>query len=184
MQYQYRSANTQEEEEEDSIVGDLEDIQPSNRGQIPVVDSEDESTFTDHQPQLEVEMEKPAGGVQDEGYKKCMKNLFQNIADAQEAEMSTEDVSITVEDTAGQCRRDLQYKVEIEPELETKDSQSDFKDSAFSMCKEELGGCEEAKLFMLLGAPGPKKRIVTELTSTNKNFKSLDIELMIKKHIR
>ena len=96
------------------------------RGQIPVVDTEDESTYTE-QPRAE---KNTAGPDQDEGYKKCMKNLFQNIADAQQAERRTEDVSITLEDESS--RRD-QYKVETEAELEVQEVQSGVRDSAFSL---------------------------------------------------
>ena len=186
VQYQYRPATT-DEEDEDSIVGEVEDTKVNNNIQIPVVDSEDESTFT--QPKIALDAENPTKAVGDEGYRNCMKNVFLNIADAQQTERSTEDVSITLEDSAvpSNLKRDVKYKADTEAEPESQESELAFIDSEFTLSREDLGLGErfEPKLVILLGSEGPKERVVTALLAANSRVRPLlDIGPLIEKHIK
>ena len=145
------------------------------------------------EPQLET-----PGQRRDDGYKNCMKSVFKNIAEAQQSETKTEDVSITFDESPvdGRPAREIQYKVEAEAEEETEpvspEKMTDLMASAFTMSETELGRPEgfQAKLFLLLGPQSVTQRVASEVVRNNTTSHSLHslqclhIDTLVQKNIK
>ena len=199
VQYQYRPSPTEDSSEEEfSILGE----QPKTGAQIRVEDSEDSEVEEEEvvensnnsrdnsEPQLET-----PGGSRDDGYQNCMKSVFKNIAEAQQSEAKTDDISITFDESPvdGRPAREIQYKVEAEAEDEaepvTPEKMTAFIDSAFTMSETELGRPEgfQPKLFLLLGPESVTQRLATQLVTANTTSQSLQclhINTLVQKNIR
>ena len=194
VQYQYRPSPTEDSSEEEfSILGD----QTETGAQIKVEDSEDseveeeevENTNNHTEPHPEI----PGQNI-DEGYKNCMKSVFKNIAEAQQSETKTDDISITFHPSPDDGRpvnaREIQYKVEAEAEEEAEpvspEKMPELMDSAFTMSESELGRPEgfQPSLFLLLGPPSLTDVVVSEVVRSSHSLQCLHINTLVQKNIR
>ena len=191
VQYQYRPSPTEDSSEEEfSIVGE----ETRTGAQIKVEDSEEEEEeeVENTNSPTEFDRDKPEphletpGQKRDEGYKNCMKSVFNNIAEAQQSESKTDDISITFDESPVEGR-EIHYRVEAEEETEPDSSEkmTAFIDSAFAMSEAELEGLEgfQPKLFLLLGAEAITQRLASDVVNINRTFKSLHINNLVQKNI-
>ena len=167
--------------------------------QIKVEDSEDSELEEEEEKEdleranPEPQMETP-GQRRDDGYKNCMKSVFKNIAEAQQSETKTDDISITFDESPveGRPAREIQYKVEAEAAEETEpvspEKMRDLNASAFTMSETQLGRPEgfQAKLFLLLGPQSVTQRVASEVvTNTSlQSLQSLHIDTLVQKNIK